>query len=462
MLDALMPVKTVRSRLLQVYRNFLSSRDGNVAIIFAITLIPVLGMVGAAVDFSHANSVKVAMQAALDATALKLSKEAATDTSAQLQTNATNYFKAMFNRPEAQNVTITATYTSSGGTHITVNSSAAVPTYLMGIMGFNSMTVTDTATATWGSSRLLVSLVLDNTGSMSQSGKITAEQTASKNLLTQLQAAAKSNGDVYVSIIPFVEAVNVGSTNRTASWLTWGDYGTCGSSGGGGGGGGGGQSGDITQRLCSLGGGSWTAYSLSQRSNWTGCVADRGDVTGPDVGNYDTNAAAPTLGNYATEFPSVQYSSCPQQSMGLSYNWSAMTTLVNNMSPAGLTNQNIGLAMGWMSLVGGGPYSVPSLDPNYTYKKFIILLTDGLNNTDHWYNTQAPVDARQTLTCSNIKAAGITIYTVQISTDGTPLSTLLQNCATDSTKFFYLTSANEIITTFNSIGTDLSNLYLSN
>ena len=231
-----MSLNTICSRSLKAYRNFISSRDGNVAVIFAITLIPVLGMVGAAVDFSHANSVKAAMQAALDATALKLSKEAALDTSAQLQTNATNYFMATFNRPEAQNVTVTATYTSSGGTHIIVNSSASVPTYFMGIMGFNSMTVTDTATATWGSSRLLVALVLDNTGSMSQSGKIAAEQTAAKNLLTQLQAAAKSNGDVYVSIIPFVDAVNVGASNYTASWLTWADYGTCGSSGGHGGG----------------------------------------------------------------------------------------------------------------------------------------------------------------------------------------------------------------------------------
>ena len=37
-------------------------------------------------------------------------------------------------------------------------------------------------------------------------------------------------------------------------------------------------------------------------------------------------------------------------------------------------------------------------------------------------------------------------------------STVLQNCATDSTKFFMLTSANQIVTTFNSIGTSLSQL----
>ena len=56
---------------------FRSARGGNVAITFGLALIPVFGMVGAAVDYTRANSVKAAMQAALDATALMLSKDAA-------------------------------------------------------------------------------------------------------------------------------------------------------------------------------------------------------------------------------------------------------------------------------------------------------------------------------------------------------------------------------------------------
>ena len=32
-------------------------------------------------------------------------------------------------------------------------------------------------------------------------------------------------------------------------------------------------------------------------------------------------------------------------------------------------------------------------------------------------------------TCNNIKAAGITLYTIQVNTGGEPTSTLLQNCA---------------------------------
>ena len=64
------------------------------------------------------------------------------------------------------------------------------------------------ATTQWGNSRLRVSLVLDNTGSMLAFNKIGALKTAAKNLIGQLQAAATNTGDVYVSIVPFVKDVN--------------------------------------------------------------------------------------------------------------------------------------------------------------------------------------------------------------------------------------------------------------
>ena len=45
---------------------------------------------------------------------------------------------------------------------------------------------------------------------------------------------------------------------------------------------------------------------------------------------------------------------------------------------------------------------------------------------------------------ANIKAAGITIYTVEVNTGRDPTSSLLQNCASDSNKFWMLTSASAI------------------
>ena len=152
--------------------------------------------------------------------------------------------------------------------------------------------------------------------------------------------------------------------------------------------------------------------------------------------------------------------------MGLTYDWTALNSKIDAMSPNGNTNQAIGLVWGWQSLTNA-PFTVPAKDPNYQYQDIIILLTDGLNTQDRWYTTQSSIDARQQIACNNINAAGITLYTVQVNTGGDPTSTLLQNCAgspgkyPDPSKFFLLTSSNEIITTFNTIGTSLQKLYLA-
>ncbi len=50
---------------------------------------------------------------------------------------------------------------------------------------------------------------------------------------------------------------------------------------------------------------------------------------------------------------------------------------------------------------------------------------------------------------------------MQVNTGGDPTSTLLKNCACESSKFFLLTSSQQIVTTFNQIGTALSNLRLA-
>jgi Flp pilus assembly protein TadG len=426
-----------------------AAERGNVVMTFALAAIPIMGFVGSAVDYSRANSAKAAMQAAVDATALMLSKTAATLTTAQIDSKATDYFNALFNRPEVTSIHITPIYTNSGGSQIVVTGTGVVPTTFMKVMGMSGLNINVSSTVKWGNVRLRVALALDNTGSMAQDGKMTALKTATKVLLSQLQGAVVNNGDVYVSIIPFSKDVNLDPANYNQTWIDWTDWdnnnGSC-------------SKGSVNTRsqcLAQNGNPKWTS---DNHNTWNGCVSDRGNSNAPNAASYDTNAAAPTTTITATLLPAEQYGSCTQPVMGLNYNWSAMTTLVNNMSPNGNTNQAIGLALSWMSLVGGGPFSAPAMDPNYQYSQVIILLTDGLNTQDRWYSDQNSIDARQQLTCSNIKAANITLYAIQVNTGGDPLSALLKNCASTPDKFFLLTSANQIVTTFNQIGTALSNL----
>jgi Flp pilus assembly protein TadG len=421
-------------------KRFWKNSRGGVAPILAIGIVPLMSAVGAAVDFSRANDARTSFQMALDSTALSLSKTAGSLSAADLQTSAGNIFTALYDRPEAKNVAVSAQYSSANGSTLVVNGTAAVPTTFMQIIGVTQINIGATSTSTWGNTRLRVSLVLDNTGSMAQDGKMTALKNAAQNLLTQLKNAAAGPDDVYVSIVPFNKDVNFGSNNSSQPWLRWDLWdplnGTC----------------SFTkyhkQSNCTSNGGVWTP---ADHSTWNGCVTDRDQ-------NYDTTNDAPLAG--ATLYPAEQYASCPSPLMGLSNDWTSLSSKVDDMQPNGNTNQAVGLQVGWQSLTAA-PFTVPATDPNYKYTQVIILLTDGLNTQDRWYDSAAPINTRQQKTCDNIKAAGITIYTLQVNTGGDPTSTLLQNCASDSKKFFLLTSANEIVTTFNQIGTALSNLRLA-
>ena len=161
------------------------------------------------------------MQTALDSTALMLSKEAATDTEQQLKDNALKYFTALFVRPEAQNIHVDVAYTTDGGSKIVIGANATMQGEFTKVIG-HDFYLSTSSTAKWGTSRLRVALVLDNTGSMADAGKIGALQTATHGLLSQLQGAVTTAGDVYVSIIPFVKDVNLGATNWNADWVYWG------------------------------------------------------------------------------------------------------------------------------------------------------------------------------------------------------------------------------------------------
>jgi Flp pilus assembly protein TadG len=419
---------------------FWNNAHGGVAPLLALTIIPLLCAVGIAIDFSRVHATRTAFQNALDSTALMLAKTAANETGDQLSADATKYLNALFTSPEASNVAVTASYSSTGGSKVTLAGSATVPTSFLSMFGYNDVAIGASTSSIWGNTRLRVALVLDNTGSMAQSSKMTALKTASHNLLTQLQNAATNAEDVYVSIIPFNKDVNIGSSNYTKSWLRWDLWeavnGTCS------------YTYYTTQSSCTSHGKTWTPAS---HSTWNGCVTDRDQ-------NFDTTNDAPVAGS--TLYPAEQYSSCPTALIGLSNDWTALSTKIDAMQPVGNTNQAIGLQMGWQSLTAS-PFTVPAQDPNYSYKQVIILLTDGLNTQDRWYSYASSIDARQEKTCANIKAAGFTIFTVQVNTGGDPTSTLLQDCATDASKFFLLTSADEIVATFNQIGTSLTKLRLA-
>ncbi len=458
----------------KVARRFAGADQGNIAVIFAIACVPLISFVGAAIDYSRANNARSSMQAALDSTALMVSKDLTSGliTTSQINAKAQAYFAALYTNTDANSVAISATYTAGSGSSsstVKVTGSGSITTDFMKLAGFPNLDFGTSSTATWGNVRMRVALALDNTGSMAQSGKITALRTAASNLVDQLSALAKTDGDVYISVVPFAKDVNVGSSNYNQSWIDWTDWdaanGSCSNNW------------YTTQGSCVGAGRTWTAKN---HNTWTGCVTDR---TQP----YDAQSTAPATATVATLFPAEEYyengelycktgNNPPlQQIAPLSYNWTSLKTMINAMQPTGGTNQPIGLAWAWQTLLQQSPMNAPAEDPNYNYVHAIILLSDGLNTEDRWPaygngNQQfgGQIDNRQKALCDNIKAVLdpktgkplYTIYTIQVntSTPADATSSILQYCASDASKFFLLYSANQVVTTFNTIGTQLSQL----
>src|SRR6185295_3616349 len=266
--------------------------------------LPIVGFVGAAVDYSRANSVMAAMQTALDSTALMLSKEAASDTETQLKANATKYFKALFTRQEAKDVDVKVTYGTTGGSNIKVEATAALDAEFVRVLGYDTFHLGASSTAKWGITRLRVALVLDNTGSMDSSGKMTALKTATKNLIDQLHGAVTTAGDVYVSIIPFAKDVNLGKSNFAADWIYWGtvtgtpaqDPGASDN-----------NSWDANKGTCSSGGGNNT------RSK---CYANVGTCSVSGYTNQDscTSSGVCSAGGYSTQSTCTSHGTCSNPS----------------------------------------------------------------------------------------------------------------------------------------------------
>ena len=415
---------------------FLAERKGNVAILFAIAVVPIIGAMGAAIDYSMANAQRTAMQAAIDATALALVKIMPASQQ-ELNARGAEWFAANLGTTPITNIQLTIT-PSTGKLNL-----EAVGIYkpeIVNVLGVQEFPVGAKSEATWGIGKIEVALALDNTGSMAWSGKMTQLKIAANQLLDTLEMAAKTPGDAKVAIIPFGFQVRLDTAYRDAYWMRY------------------------------LAGSTYSQPGLSQgqvKIAWQGCVTDRQT-------NYDVQDGAPTPTANARKFPGVYYpgEDCATlaTTMFLSTNWSALHAKVNSMQPVGFTNVTIGAAWGWhalsptMPFSGAAPFNTPNL------QKFLILLTDGDNTRSRYENEDIPgggmptsqelsaMNARTALVCTNAKAAGIKIYAIRVI-DGN--ASLLQNCASEPSMYFNVQDAGQLSAVFSAIGSQIANLHLS-
>lgn len=402
-------------------------------IIFALALIPIMGAVAAAIDYSRASSARTSMQAAVDATALTLSKEAVGLTSTELQSKANAYFSAVFTRTDVSSIAITPVFNSpqTGSYTLTLSASGTIKATLTNIFGLSQFNLSVTSQVAWGIKKLELALALDNTGSMSNSGKMTALKIAAHNLIATLKQAAGGMDDIKIAIIPFDTTVNIGTAYKNQPWF------------------------DIDSIDCNGWQRGTGCNSTTWKNYWEGCVRDRAQP-------YDVQDTSPTTSNSKTLFP-VYDCGTLTTIIPLSYDWTALNNKIDAMTPNGNTDVTIGLVWAWHALTPNAPLS-EAATPGPGLDKVIVVLTDG-DNTEAWDNinnkkimSQTAMDARTAAVCTNIKAANIKIYTIRVI-DGD--ASLLRNCATNSTMYFDVQQADQLNAVFTAIAQNLANLRIS-
>jgi Mg-chelatase subunit ChlD len=410
-----------------MFLRFFQDRRANVLPLFSIAMVPVIGFMGAAVDYSRMLATRTAMQNALDATALYMSKEVglAPFTAAQITEKADNYFRAQFNRPEAKALAIAASLASNAGMFtLKMSASAKVDMTFARVIGQTEVPIGSSSEVVWGFKRLEIALALDNTGSMSSSSKMTELKKAAKGLIDTLKAAAKRPEDVKIAIVPFDTTVHLGTAYKDAEWI---DYSTLG-----------------TWQYSQYYGWQWVQ---GNKNTWEGCLMDRKQ-------EFDVSDTVPTTANADTFFAAADCGGSLTKILPLTNDWTAMTTKIDAMTPNGNTNVTIGLVWGWHALTGGVPLTEATA-PAPDLEKVIILLTDGDNTQNRFTSNSAQIDARTKKVCQNVKNAGIRLYTIRVINGN---AALLSECATTPGMYFNVQQASQLNTVFSTIAQNLANL----
>ncbi len=220
---------------------------GNVLVLTAFALIPMIGLVGGGIDLSRLYLVKARLQHACDAGALAGRKAMGAGTWAQASPNpptiANQFFDGNFKADGRTSYGLTRTFTESGG-RVSGVASVSVPMTVMSFFGAPTRVLTVYCAAQEQIPNTDVMFVLDNTGSMAcqpdgsncnsgSSSKIVVLKQAVKcfyEAITQLTTdggcpAGTSTGNginnssqVRFGFVPYTSNVNVGRLLST-SWM---------------------------------------------------------------------------------------------------------------------------------------------------------------------------------------------------------------------------------------------------
>jgi Mg-chelatase subunit ChlD len=299
---------------------------------------------------------------------------------------------------------------TKNGSNLTLEATGSVPAGITAVAGYDQFNQTAVSEAYWGTGKLEIALVLDNTGSMASYNRMTEMKNAANALLDALETSEP--GLVKISIVPFDTNVRVPTSYKTASWFTV----------------------------------NWLIGLF-----WQGCITDRDQSN--DVSD------APVTSSSSTKYPGALCSSNSLQTVQpLTDNFTTLRNKISAMTPAGNTNITIGLAWGLALLSSQTPFTEGAAWGTPDLTKIMVLMTDGQNTENRWTSSSSAIDARTELACQAVKAAGVTLFTVRLMEGN---AELLGECASSLDTYYDVEDVQDLVPTFEAIGEQISQLRIA-
>lgn len=354
--------------LRNAFKRLFGDRKGNVAVTLGLSLVPLALGAGVALDVGRFYTARSQLQWAVDSAALAVGNAGLEGTAAR--DLAQNYVAA--NVRGLHMFTLSAIETPTvDRERVRLTATGQLPTIFMGLINIPTMTVRANSDVRRARNALLVSLVLDNTGSMWSNNNIGALRDASQDLVDILFSAPEAAQNLRVAVVPYAASVNIGSA----------------------------ASGIVEPH-------SYGSPTQTNKAGWKGCVLERiahslddfppnGNKWEPYywepsidnawvVGNPDSIDPGPRNTNGLTG-PNI---GCPTPILPLTNDQAAINSSLSNMSAwnRGGTLTDIGLAWGLRTLSPGEPFTESGVIDTATgqslwnsdrWQRAIVLMTDG-------------------------------------------------------------------------------------
>ncbi len=448
--------KLVLDRVYQI-RAMLRQKAGNVAMIAALSLLPIITLLGMTVDYRFADNARLKAQVALDQAILMAARERQDGKSkAEVEAAMQSVFNTVYataGKP-AQCESPTLKY-YDGTYEMTATVSCFQPTTISAAIGRDTIPFTTTSSSTYGIGKLDVVFVFDSSGSMSGS-KLTSLKAAARDAVdTILPQSLVADGNIRIAMVTYNQMVNAGPYfDDVVEKTTYTD----------------GSGGTPKFSWTQIPGQTCTTHYFwgmvyymcapgpVERPLNTTCVYERG-------GDEAFTAAAPDTDAWLQP-GGVNENSCPPTTpLPLTNNRFNLHAYVDSLTADGGTAGHQGVAWGWYLIDPDWDDVWPTLSEPLPYNepdstKVIILMTDGEFNSAY-FNGQGSSDAQARSICNEMHSnEKIVVYSVAFQAPQSGQD-VLEYCATETENFFAASTAQELEDAYQSIATSVSDLRIS-